>query len=185
MQYRMESIDWGKLRETLLRYANAHQFKLIDDNEDLVQDAIIKIIENLHQYDPSESEFNTWAVQILRNMAVSKKRQERGVQYVDYYDTLIYCESPNKTDDKIINDEIHKIIQQLIRELPNHARVLMDAYYRIVVLDHGDLDDLKEELKWDNESMGQLSLKLYWAQKTLSIRLKQWEAKHNEKLFDV
>lgn len=60
--------------------------KRLGEGEDLVQDTIVKILENKDRYDSSKSSMETWAFHIMQNVLINQKT--RGDPSVISLDTL-------------------------------------------------------------------------------------------------
>lgn len=135
-----EAID--TLRRTLLtglRYSLSNRISRDDFDaliEDFVQDAILKILDNLHTF-RGESKFTTWAQKIAVRVAYSELRKQRWKNTTiedilpdtdsDFVPMVLSDKNPNP-DSKTTQNAMLNIVMRLIEEeLTEKQRTAMQA----------------------------------------------------------
>ena len=92
-----------------------------EDTEDILQEVFIKVYKNINSFD-SSYKFSTWIFQITRNTTIDaiRKKTSRPQEFsLDKNDLRqILVESGIDIEEKIINKEKVKIIEEIIRSLP-------------------------------------------------------------------
>ncbi len=115
-----------KLYNCALRYT-----KKVEDAEDVLQDAFIKIFENMKQYN-GKGTFVGWMRTIVINQALMLYR--KNLQYLKYHVENNNDENLNTDinikDDSIVQSDFltHKILLDLIQSLPDGYRIVFNMY---------------------------------------------------------
>ncbi len=95
-----------------------------EDAQDILQDALVNIINNIHQYKSGEDKFKAWMKRICINVALSKKRKMS-------YTREIYP-GEVKYDASVEPTALHKLgvseIIALIQFLPETQRQVFNLY---------------------------------------------------------
>ena len=104
--------------------------KIVNDQElaeDVLQNAFVKIWKNIHAYDEKKGSFFTWMLNIARNSAIDKYRQNKKMSTtsiqndgssVDYY----------KENNTSINIQ-HIGVAELLKKLPEEQQVIVEYLY--------------------------------------------------------
>ena len=110
-------------------YGQAHR---ITDSETLaqeaVQDAFLKIWNNIHQYDDSKGKLFTWMYRIARNEAIDKKRSKENRlsdKTTSINDTVYSYEADNSTAKNV--EDIG--VKQLLNMLDADSKGIMELVY--------------------------------------------------------
>lgn len=98
--------------------------------EELTQEALLRVWQRAHQYDPNRSNVGTWLFRIARNLHLDRVRKEPG-----WCATQVYLEDLDdtagdrwSTQTELYADEA--IIHQAIEQLPRmQARVIHMSYF--------------------------------------------------------
>jgi len=112
----------------LLRYIN--RMGLVEEAEDVLQEAFIKIWKNLHAFDQS-LKFSSWLYRIVHNQAVSciRKKKSFGKDQKETFDEQRFAEFPDESS----NEEA-----DLLEEKDRYTRDLLDRlplnYKEVMVL---------------------------------------------------
>lgn len=99
-----------------------------EDIEDILQDVFIKVYKNINNFDESYK-FSTWIFQITRNTTIdairksSVRPQEIGIDQDDL--KLILVETGFNPEEKIINEDKFKEVEEIINSLPLKYREIM------------------------------------------------------------
>jgi RNA polymerase sigma factor (sigma-70 family) len=117
--------------------------------EDLFQDVMFKIINMLRdrKYN-EEGKFVQWSVRIARNMAIDHFRKvQRNPLVHESADYDIFAKNQRTTDSvetKIIRDETHRYLRDMIQELPAKQRevLIMRHYSELSFKEIAELTDV-------------------------------------------
>lgn len=82
--------------------------------EEIVQDAFTRVWQKGHTYDPAQSKFSTWLLQVARNRALDIVKQRRRQQETVQEDTRLTAvpDRSTQTEERVLQN----IEQQAIRE---------------------------------------------------------------------
>ncbi len=118
-----------KYEQPLLRYIQRISSFNLETAEDILQEAFIKVYQNLNEFDPG-LKFSSWLYRIVHNQTISHyrriKNQPQGIYQTDDNDELNRLASQ-------INIE-HEINNRLNREIINKILNKMDIKYREVLV---------------------------------------------------
>jgi len=97
--------------------------------KDYMQDGFVKIFENLHIYDASMANIQTWSKTILINTILSDKRKKTipitGMELIpETYQNADENRNPFESDDSRITELI-----DALRLLPDHYRQVINLYF--------------------------------------------------------
>lgn len=117
--------------------------------EDLFQDVMFKIINMLrdHKYN-EEGKFIQWAIRIARNLAIDHFRKlQRNPLVHESSDYDIFARNQRSTDSveqKIIRDETHRYLRDLIQQLPDKQKevLIMRQYSELSFKEIAELTDV-------------------------------------------
>ncbi len=115
--YELYRVKWYMLS---LRYANSR-----DEANDILQEGLICIFNDLHQFDDGRGKFSTWSCRVLVNAALRYLRKHSWntmVSYLDHLDEITSSEID--IVDKISAKELTGILQKL----PTGYRIVFNMY---------------------------------------------------------
>ena len=98
--------------------------------EELAQEALLRVWQRAHQYDPARSSLGTWVFRIARNMHIDRVRREpawrRAQEYIDGLDGM--SDGPRPAGAETYTDEAN--IRHAVQQLPGiQARVILMSYF--------------------------------------------------------
>jgi len=98
--------------------------KSVDDAEDILQDAFVKVFQNLHQF-KHEGELGGWIRRIMVNTAINYLKKSRKYQYdLSFEDEQLH---PVTKDNPELRMEAREIADQ-IRQLPTGYQTVFNLY---------------------------------------------------------
>ena len=97
------------------------------DRDDCLSDVIVRVLENIQQYDPVKASFTTWLTAITRNAALNKLRQNRNRQE-DAMDEQIASQSPTP-EEILLREERKKALQNALNQLSRKDKLLFYRKY--------------------------------------------------------
>lgn len=103
--------------------------------EDLMQDAYMKMMQNLDKYQ-QQTNFYNWLITMTKNLALDHYRKKKKIDYVDQHD-LDYMQSSNQHDIEL-NSEVH----QMLLILTDEERMIVN----LKVVDHMKHKDIAKLL---------------------------------------
>ncbi len=110
-------------------YGQAHR---ITDSEalaqEVVQDAFLKIWNNIHQYDDSKGKLFTWMYRIARNEAIDKKRskENKHSERTTSINETVYSHEANNSTARNVEDIG---VKQLLNMLDADSKGIMELVY--------------------------------------------------------
>lgn len=105
---------------TCLRYANDRSVA-----EDMMQEGLIQIYKDMHQFDPTRSKFITWSSRVLAHAAIRYLKRNKWQNSFAELDQII--EEPY--EDEFSHSALHtQELIKLIQELPVGYRVVFNLY---------------------------------------------------------
>ncbi len=110
------------LKDKLFRVALRITFDRAEA-EDVVQDTMIRVWNKRDEWSQMES-IEAYCLTVCRNLAIdrSQKKEAQNSPLTSELEQTIVASGP---EDQLVNDERMKIIHQLINELPEKQRVIM------------------------------------------------------------
>ena len=99
----------------------------VQDREDCLSEVIMKILENIHQYDPRKASFTTWLTVLTRNTALNKRRQNRNRR-----EERIDAQTPSRAptpEENLLREERKKALEEALDQLPHRDRLLFYRKY--------------------------------------------------------
>jgi len=99
----------------------------IDDAENLLQDAFVKIWKNIHQYDDAKGRLFTWLITICRNTALNFLRSHE-----NFRKTEIQNEQNSVGNQRLITepaDTDHIGIEKLVGKLDDKHKAVINLIY--------------------------------------------------------
>ncbi len=97
-----------------------------EDAEDILQNGLISVFRDLHQYDPTKASFSTWSYRVIANAARQYLRKWRRLDQVD--NNLEQIGHTLHTDEEIHDIISAKELTTLIQSLPDGYRVVFNMY---------------------------------------------------------
>lgn len=140
------------------RYTNDHGHA-----EDLTQEIFLKIYKNLSKF-KKDSKLSTWIYRIAVNTCIDWCRKNSKVHFVDS-EVLSTTESALNVEEKIIKEEQHLLVHNIVYSLP-------EIYKTIIILYH-----------FNNLSYKEISSILDISEKTIETRLYRARRKIKEALL--
>ena len=115
--YEMHKVQWFMLCQ---RYSNSRE-----DAKDMLQDGLVQIFKDLHQFDPQRASFSTWSNRVMANSALRYLKKWKHLNFTEelrdmeplIMDTTQYIE--------IINAET---LTKAIQQLPAGYRSVFNLY---------------------------------------------------------
>lgn len=85
------------------------------DAEDCVQDIFVKVLDNLHKYDPRTHTFTSWIVTLAKNHVLDYLRLKKIHEKKCYTDTeLVYNTSVNsESENSVLLSEVEKLVGEV------------------------------------------------------------------------
>ncbi len=111
----------------LLGYLIAPIVSEQQDREDCLSEVILKVMENIQQYDPDRASFTTWLTAIARNTALNKLRQNQKRQEKTM-DEQMPSNEPTP-EENLLRKERKKTLQQTLNQLHHKDRILFYRKY--------------------------------------------------------
>ncbi len=119
-----------------------------EDIQDHLQEIFINVYKNLNDFDP-DLKFSTWIFRIARNYTISEYRRRRirpqvaasDPQISGLFDRLIDHE---QADQKLINEERGRVMNELLVELDDKYRDVMVLRY-LEEMDYQQISDVLEK----------------------------------------
>lgn len=135
-----EKIRFEKIYYQHVQRLYAISWKILknkEDAEDMVHDTFQAVIENMDKVQTmTESQLGSYITTIVKNRSLTlysrrKKHQSVAVEEENIMDFLSFDNSELETDlsGRIVKDECHNILAELIMELPNRCRSVLYLYY--------------------------------------------------------
>ena len=147
-----------KYQDSFLRTAN-RVLNNIEEAEDAVQDAFVKIYFNAKKFKKQEGvEFKSWAFKILINTALTRYRKAKRTRAdAEYNDALLSVEDKNYDIDFKRRGE-RDLIESVLRQMPEELSSILRRHY---------LDDMPyvEISATTSMSIGAIKMKLFRARK--------------------
>jgi RNA polymerase sigma-70 factor, ECF subfamily len=98
-----------------------------DDQKDVVQDASIHLLLNLHKYEPGRGEFGAWLHRLISNFVLGYLKRNRNYQSSMLpIETLEFDVNEEHGEDEILNDDI---VAGFLGSLPKGARNVFNMFY--------------------------------------------------------
>jgi RNA polymerase sigma-70 factor, ECF subfamily len=152
-------------------FAYAVSYRMVsneEDAEDIVQEAFIRLWNNLHKYKP-EMKLSTWLYKIITNLCLDHLKSARVKQKKNHVamSTELNMNSISGADDMVNANELHTVIQEA-------ASSLTPAQKAVFVL--RDLEQLTVEEVGEILSMsaGNIKSNLYYARQHVADVLKKY-----------
>lgn len=91
------------------------------DVKDLTQDALVKIIRNIHGFDGTRAKLSTWVVHIAKNLCISfYRKKSNNVDFLDCEE--IQISSNERIDQNFETKEFGSHLEQALSSLPSYHR---------------------------------------------------------------
>lgn len=176
-----DTLAFRQIVEQLQGFAYAVSYRFTgneEDAEDIVQEAFIRLWNNLHKYKP-EVKLSTWLYKIITNLCLdflkSRSMKERR-NHVDIQSQL-NLNSNHKTDDALNAQQLHLIIQEAASELTPAQK----AVFILRDLEQLTVEEVSEILSM---SAGNIKSNLYYARQQVGNVLKKYyQVKENVDLL--
>ena len=97
------------------------------DREDCLSEVFMKVLENIHQYDPGKASFTTWLTAITRNAALNRLRQNRN-RREEPMDERLPSNVPSP-EEALLREERKQALQDALSELSQKDRLLFYRKY--------------------------------------------------------
>jgi RNA polymerase sigma-70 factor (ECF subfamily) len=166
-----DTIAFRQIVEQHQGFAYAVSYRMVsneEDAEDIVQEAFIRLWNNLHKYKP-EVKLSTWLYKIITNLCLDYLKSARVKQKKNHVAmcTELNMNSISGADDMVNANELHTVIQEA-------ASSLTPAQKAVFVL--RDLQQLTVEEVSEILSMtdGNIKSNLYYARQHVANVLKKY-----------
>ena len=124
----------------LMAVIRKHLFCLPERQEECFDDVLLKIWQNISDFDESKNTFKNWAAAIARYRAIDYLRQyQRGLQTVNIDDTIIPQEDAQLA--QMIEQEISEEVERMLACLKPADRELFLKLY----VEEKDMDQVSKE----------------------------------------
>ena len=97
------------------------------DREDCLSEVIVKVLENIHHYDPEKAGFTTWLTAVTRNTALNKLRQNRNRR-----EEALDEHMPSQgltPEENLLREERKKALENALHQLSRKDRLLFYRKY--------------------------------------------------------
>jgi len=115
--YDLYRVKWYMLS---LRYSNSR-----DEANDIMQEGLIGIFNDLHQFDSTRGKFSTWSCRVLVNAALRYLKKHSWHSMVSYLDHL---EDITSQEINIVDKLSAKELTGLLQKLPTGYRIVFNMY---------------------------------------------------------
>jgi len=166
-----DTVAFRQIVEQHQGFAYAVSYRMVsneEDAEDIVQEAFIRLWNNLHKYKP-EVKLSTWLYKIITNLCLDYLKSARVKQKKNHVamSTELNMNSISGADDMVNANELHTVIQEA-------ASALTPAQKAVFVL--RDLQQLTVEEVSEILSMtdGNIKSNLYYARQHVANVLKKY-----------
>lgn len=149
-----------------------------EDAEDIVQEAFIRLWNNLHKYKP-EVKLSTWLYKIITNLCLDFLKSRRVKEKNNHVDiqSQVNLNSNHKADEPLNAQELHVIIQEAASELTPAQK----AVFILRDLEQLSVEEVSEILSM---SAGNIKSNLYYARQQVGNVLKKYyQVKENVDLL--
>lgn len=139
-----------------------------EDAEDIVQEAFIRLWNNLHKYNP-EVKLSTWLYKIITNLCLDFLKSRRAKEKSNHLDiqSQLSLNSNLKADEALDAQELHMIIQEAASELTPAQK----AVFILRDLEQLTVEEVSEILSM---SAGNIKSNLYYARQQVGNVLKKY-----------
>ena len=127
-----------------------------EDARDAAQNTLVKVIRNLHRYDP-ERKFSTWVFGIARNTCIDEHRRRRHTSDEEVSDVMDHREGPLELTTRA---ERARLLQAALAEVPPLYREVLVLYH----FEHLKYEEIAETL---DLPMGTVMNRIFRARKKL------------------
>jgi RNA polymerase sigma-70 factor (ECF subfamily) len=166
-----ETLAFRQIVEQHQDFAYAVTYRMVgneEEAEDIVQEAFIRVWNNLHKYNP-EVKLSTWLYKIITNLCLDYLKSARVKEKKNHVamSTELNVNSISGADDMVNANELHTVIQEA-------ASTLTSAQKAVFIL--RDLEQLTVEEVSDILSMsaGNIKSNLYYARQHIANVLKKY-----------
>jgi RNA polymerase sigma-70 factor, ECF subfamily len=103
--------------------------------DDLTQETFIKVWKNIRKFDKDRN-FKTWIFTIAKNTAYDYFKKKKTIPFSNFVDEEGNNKLENIADENIFPDELlirndsAKLIEEKLRELPEHYRLILTLHYK-------------------------------------------------------
>ncbi len=144
-----------------MKYVALRYCPLIEDAQDTVQNAYLKIFKSIQSFDPDKGKFNTWATRILINEAlmIIRKRNRHLIQSIDQVAQEAIGVTTINLDTMTLEE-----VRNILSKLPEDQRVVVNMYYfeQYSYKEMADMLGLKESSIRSKVSRARTELKSIW-----------------------
>ncbi len=149
----------SKYRDSFLRTAN-RVLNNIEEAEDAVQDAFVKIYFNAKKFKKQEGiEFKSWAFKILFNTALTRYRKaKRNWTRAEYNDEILLSVEDKNYDDDFKKRYERDLIESVFKQMPEDLSSILRQHY----LEDRPYIEISSQ---NGISIGAIKMKLFRARK--------------------
>jgi len=112
--------NYKKITHTLKGYTNSPYI------DDIINDAFLKILKNIYQFDSEKSSFTTWSTTIMINQSKYNYSKESKMIKEELFDHVLIVPDINYDDN--IDEDYYKMLK-LIDELPHKLKYIIEEKY--------------------------------------------------------
>ncbi len=95
------------------------------DGYDAAQDTLVKVLRNLHRYDPNRS-FSTWVFGIARNTCIDEHRRRKRRSYDEPKDVVDLRPSPMQD---VVRSQRAELLEKALQDIPPMYREVLILYH--------------------------------------------------------
>lgn len=128
MENRELNVLFQEKRQTLNHFAS--QFTSdYDEKQDLIQETAIRALKSIHHF-INDPKLMTWLYVIMKNIYINHYRKEKRKNFIydNYLSTGGSDLAYNKTESKMLGDDINKALNSLTEEQNEIFRMYLDGF---------------------------------------------------------
>lgn len=112
----------------LMRYIISPILRDIQDREECLSDVIMRVWNNIDQFDPDRGSWNAWLTALTRNAALDRARHNKRAEPADE----LCPETPSQEpipEEAVLRQERKEAVSQALKQLPYRDRLLFYRKY--------------------------------------------------------
>lgn len=132
-----------------------------DEKQDLIQETSIRALKSIHHF-INDPKLMTWLYVIMKNIYINHYRKEKRKNFI--YDNYLMAEEQdmafNKTESKLLGDDINKALDSLSEEHAEIFRMYLDGFRYQEIADYYQIPE------------GTIKSRIHMTRKILQAKLK-------------
>ena len=115
--YEMHKVQWFMVCQ---RYSNSRE-----DARDMLQDGLVQIFKDLHQFDAKRANFSTWSNRVMANAAIRYLKKWKHLNFIEELKDMEQVIIDTSENVEIFNAEV---LTKAIQQLPAGYRLVFNMY---------------------------------------------------------